>query len=522
MIDWPNITPEQMRGKLWRMENLYYIQDKAGNRVLFKLWPEQRELIGGLHRKNLILKARQRGMTTFIQIFMLDEAIFTDDTSCGVCAHNADDASHFFYSKIKFAYDILYESMPPDMQPRFRASKSNKKELVFPNGSRIVVGVSLRSGTYQILHISEYGKLCAQTPDKAEEVRSGALNTVPPDGIVFIESTAEGRRGHFASLCREGMNRTVDAPLTILDYKFWFFPWWRSPEYAIDERVTISDAMRDYFADLEAEHGIQLAKKQKWWYVRKADEQGEKMKQEYPSTPEEAFEKLLMGAIFANQLQRMRAERRIVDLPLERGEPVNGFWDLGRNDINAIWFHQRVGPWEHFIDYYESRLVDITHYVEKLNELAKDRGYQWGTMYLPHDGAQKHITAIAGSAADILRRYGYKVRVLDRPIHKITTIEAARKRFPSCRFDRERCDLGIKHLEDYQWTWDPVGETYRKTPKHNAASNAADAIQTFGWHYAQGQHGQWSAQSRDMTGAASMGYRRGRPNRSETDARHIL
>ena len=293
--------------------------------------------------------------TTFIQLFMLDEAMFTPDTACGVCAHNADDASHFFYAKIKFAYDLLLESMPEDMQGEFRAAKSNKKELVFPNGSRIVVGVSLRSGTYQILHISEYGKLCAQTPDKAKEVQSGALNTVPPNGVVFIESTAEGRRGHFAQLCRDAMNRTVDAALTVIDYKFWFFPWWRSPEYAIDERVRVPDRLRDYFVDLEAEHGIRLTPQQQWWYARKEAEQQEKMKQEYPSTPAEAFEKLLQGAIFANDLTRARAERRMMALPLERGVPVDCFWDLGRNDINAIWFCQRVGPWDHFIDYYEHR-----------------------------------------------------------------------------------------------------------------------------------------------------------------------
>ena len=157
-----------------------------------------------------------------------------------------------------------------------------------------------------------------------------------------------------------------------------------------------------------------------------------------------------------------------------------------------------------------------------MEQLDKERGYRYGTMYLPHDGAQKHITAIAGSAADILRRYGYKVRVLDRPIHKITTIEAARKRFSSCRFDKARCDEGIKRLEDYQWTWDDKGETYRKTPLHNSASNGADAFQTFGWHHSKGAHGTFDGGAGSMAGPGGLVYRRGRSRTGDIDARHIL
>ena len=47
MIDWSAITPEQMSDKRWRLEHLYMIQDKAGCRVPFRLWSEQRELLDG-------------------------------------------------------------------------------------------------------------------------------------------------------------------------------------------------------------------------------------------------------------------------------------------------------------------------------------------------------------------------------------------------------------------------------------------------------------------------------------------
>ena len=467
--------------------------------MLFKMWPEQRELYDSMWYKNVCLKARQLGCTTFIQLFMLDKCLFQPDTSAGVIAHTAKDAASFFSHKIKFAYDNL----PPEIKEKLRADTSNKHELGFSNGSRISVGTSLRSSTLQYLHISEYGKLCAQWPEKAEEVRSGALNTVAPDGFVFIESTAEGRQGHFFDVCQTAMRSAESGEdLSIMDYRFIFFGWWRNPAYSLKRKVKIPDEMREYFDKIETEDGIRLQPEQKYWYVKKAEEQGENMKPEFPATPREAFEKLLQGAIFGAQVQRMRSDGRIEKLPHERGVPVDAFWDLGYNDINAIWFRQTVGAWDHFIDYYENRLVDLTHYIEALNDLHEGNGYQWGTMYLPHDGTTRHITAVAGSAADILRRNGFKVRVVDRPVRKVPSIEATRKRFPSCRFDKDKCEQGIIHLENYAWLWDDKGETYRQSPIHNTASNGADAFQTYGWwhglHGGDGRFAEQKGQSRQQ------------------------
>ena len=471
---------DKLKNERWRLDNLYWLQTKKGARVKFHMWPEQQELYDNMHYLNVVLKARQRGMTTFIQIFMLDRCLFNPDTSAGVIAHTTLDAATFFNNKIKFAYDHL----PAELRSAVSADKSNLRELAFNNGSRIAVGTSLRSTTLQYLHVSEYGKLWATHPDKGAEVRAGALNTISPGNFVFIESTAEGRHGHFFDLCQESMHlRDSGAPLTKMDYKFHFFPWYRAPEYRLAEHVSVPREMVDYFDELEAAEGVSLDREQRAWYYKKSIEQGGSMKSEFPATPGEAFEKTLIGAIFAQQLRKARDEKRICAVPLERGTPVNTFWDLGYNDINAIWFHQRVGPWDHFIDYYENRLEDITHYMEVMDGLAKERGYQWGTVFLPHDGSSKHIAAVEGTAADILRRGGYKVRVVDRPVRKVPSIESARKRFGSCRFDKERVDRGLRCLENYQWRWDDKGDTYSKQPVHNFASNGADAFQTFSFGY---------------------------------------
>jgi hypothetical protein len=122
---------------------------------------------------------------------MLDDCLFTSNMSAGVIAHNLKDAKAFFGDKIKFAYDNL-----PEPFRKVRAAEQDSAEsLRFNNGSSIRVGTSLRSGTLQRLHVSEYGKLCAKFPDRAEEVKTGAFNTVHLGQTITVESTAEGRAG---------------------------------------------------------------------------------------------------------------------------------------------------------------------------------------------------------------------------------------------------------------------------------------------------------------------------------------
>ena len=79
----------------------------------------------------------------------------------------------------------------------------------------------------------------------------------------------------------------------------------------------------------------------------------------------------------------------------------------------------------------------------------------------------------------------------------------------------------MDRLENYQWIWDEQGETYRKQPKHNFASNGADAFQTFGWGYRS--EGSFARQQEEVVAAAEgLGYtRKFRANR-KLDAAHIL
>jgi hypothetical protein len=73
------------------------------------------------------------------------------------------------------------------------------------------------------LTISEYGKICAQSPGKAKEVRTGSLPAVPTTGICVIESTAEGRGGDFfdkVQIAQKNLHHVKSSHQKTLDYIF--------------------------------------------------------------------------------------------------------------------------------------------------------------------------------------------------------------------------------------------------------------------------------------------------------------
>ena len=66
-------------------------------------------------------------------------------------------------------------------------------------------------------------------------MRTGALNTVQAGQVVFIEFTADGQEGHFFERCEAAQaKQRMGMPLTPLDFKFFFYPWWRCADYQID------------------------------------------------------------------------------------------------------------------------------------------------------------------------------------------------------------------------------------------------------------------------------------------------
>jgi hypothetical protein len=468
------MTPQELAVNLsdqsWRMNNLYNIIDKDGNRQPFRWNWAQREMHENIHYLNIILKARQLGMSTDIQIYLLDVALFYPDTSCGVIAQTLDDATGLFSSKIMFAYNNLPEAVKKLVYP----VKQNTTELYLSNGSSIRVGTSLRGGTYQFLHISEFGKISARFPDRAREIVTGALNTLAPGSFAFIESTAEGQDGRFYDMVQRSRSMADQGKrLTEMDWKFHFFPWFKEPKYSIDpEEVIISPILSKYFDLLELEHDIKLTDGQRAWYAKKHEDQQDDMMREFPSTPDEAFAAAIEGAYYGEIITRIEKNGQITRVPYDEMLGVETAWDLGYKDSTSIWFYQRErGGAIRLIDYYENSGEGLAHYCKVL----RNKPYRYVQHCLPHD---VRVTEIGSGKTrkEQLEQLGLTNLVIAPDLSVMDGIEAVRNTLPKCYFDEVKCADGVKALRNYRKDWNDKLGTWANKPLHDWSSHCSDAF----------------------------------------------
>jgi hypothetical protein len=409
----------------------------------------------------------------------LDICLFNDNVSAGVIADNLNDAKKFFDQKIYYAYKNLPEQLRDALHGGIGLVTDTSLELVFTNDSRISTGVSLRSGTCQYLHISEFGKVCAKFPEKAREIVTGALNTVHVGQYVFIESTAEGRSGYFHDFVQAAQKREQEGrEPSKMEYRLHFFGWHMDPKNRLEiiAALSLPQDLNDYFNDLRAKHGILLDDAQKAWYAAKKIQQGEDMFREHPSIPEEAFQASIHGSWYKTQMIWLRSQSpcRIGQVPYEPRITVDTSWDLGMDDVTSIVFRQRVGLENRIIDYYEFNGEGLQHYVKHL----QSKPYVYGSHYLPHDSKVRSLNDKV-TREEKLHELGLRNLVTVERTRDIEDgIEEVRNFLPSCWFDREKCDRLIAALDDYRKKWNEQSGAYSSTPLHNWASNPADAFRS--------------------------------------------
>lgn len=481
---------------IWRITSgcLYKIQVKGDDKgkpadevesfvLPFKPNRAQKRFIKRLWHRNLILKARQLGFTTLIAVMWLDHALWNADQRCGIIAQDRDAAKIIFRDKVKFAYTNL----PIEIRDRFPLSADNADELLFAhNNSSIRVATSMRSGTIHRLHISEFGKICAKYPDKAQEVMTGSIPAVPTNGILVIESTAEGREGEFFTMTQIAERKHASkVRLTPKDYRFHFYAWWDEPKYRlVASTVAVSREEHDYFDEVEhkvrVDMGldIRIDPDQRAWYVatKNADFSGaeERMWQEYPSFPAEAFQVSSVGNYYAKDMIELRKRGGITRVPV-LNIPVNTFWDIGRKDGTFIWFQQELNGEDRFIGCYEAHLEDLNHYAAHIRSL----GYVFGTHYLPHDAGHQRLSDFNKSTADMLQDLliGERFTVLPQITELMAGIQQVRKHLKGAYFDETNCKLGIQRIEGYRKKFSRADNRYTDTPdKSNGCSEGADAL----------------------------------------------
>lgn len=483
---------ENLKDARWRLRNLYWILDKDGNEVLFTPNDVQEKFFDDIWYRNVVPKARQRGFTTAVAILALDYVIFNENFAAAMLNVDLPTALRIFRQKVKFAYDRL----PPIIREMTKIVTNNKTELVFSNGSSVYVSVSTRGGTLQFLHVSELGQISKKHPDKAVEIQTGSLPSVDQNGIVIIESTVEGAAGIFPDIVRRARTHAqLGRPLAKPMYRVHWASWWDAPEYESDPTyAVISKADHDYFDRKELEIsadpsvaaewnkvGRKLSLRKRAWYVFKRDEEfggnAEKMKSQYPTTIDEAFEVSTDGLWLGRQMAQVRADRRILRLPHDPSKPVHFFWDIGRSDDNAVWCGQEDGPWMNWLRFYESSGEAYGYLINQMR--AENPYWTWGQTWLPHDGVQRQAGAqVLRTHEDIFGDLGIRdVNIVPRTLDLVDGgIEDLRSAMPLYRFDEVGCAEGILHLDGYSKVWNDRMSLWSSIVAKNGHQHGADAL----------------------------------------------
>lgn len=509
-----NIRHPSLAGRLddplWRLCHLYWIENKEGHVQRFSPNAAQLRLHHGLWHRNAVLKARQLGISTYVALLMLDRCLFTPNFHAGIIDKTLPDAEQKL-EKVRFAWEHL-DYLPPRPEPHeqalaylgslikqetgvmkrneWRPASDARTRLAFANGSDIRLGTNLRGGTLQLLHVSELAHVSVHAPWRAREIRTGAINTVPAGGTIILESTHEGGRyGVNYEMTVQAMENAARAELSPLDFRFFFFSWFDNPDYALKGSQGWGEAASAYFEKLEREHGLQLSHAQKLWYARMERTMGAAMRQEYPSTPDEAFSTGNEGSIYGSQIALLREAGRIgAEFPYNASEPLYTAWDLGLSDHTAIWLVQHWGGNVYWLHHYSANQLPLEHYAGKIHEWEQAYG-AIAAHFLPHDAAhrdphgQSYVESLArcGITAarvvprtpDIWRGINSLRGLLSRSwFHRNTLLQRM-----TPRGDRE--PSGLTCLEMYRTAPPGASGALRDAPLHDAASHSADAARMF-------------------------------------------
>ena len=469
---------KNMSDRLWRLNNLYYVTNEQGQRVLFKCRPVQLLFYKALHWLNIILKSRQHGITTFCCIMMLDMCLFNSNTKAGIIAHNDKAMKEIFRDKIKYPYSQLPEALKHELP----AIKCDAGQLVLSNNSSLMVALSFRSGTLQWLHVSEYGKICAKTPERAVEIQTGALEAVHQGSFVTIESTAEGSAGDFFDRCKdaEGM-KSSGKELGPMDYKFHFFAWYQDQKNTTDPQfVHVDEKMHKYLDKVQeyitaAGFEIELDAGRRAWYTQKKKKLKLLMYREHPSTPDEAFKAHIEGAYYGKDMAIARESGRICTVPYDKHAKVHTVWDPGHKHT-AIWFVQFIGQEVRLIDFYiDGEGIGIHEYALML----QNKRYIYGTHYAPWDvaadGPNGRSMQTGRDFVEVARDAGIEFEMVDKCSINggIAEVQGILDR---CWFDIDKCDYGIRCLEMYRAKWDESAGCYEEKPLTNWACHGSDAF----------------------------------------------
>ena len=187
------------------------------------------------------------------------------------------------------------------------------------------------------------------------------------------------------------------------------------------------------------------------------------------------FESAILGAYYGKEMRQLTDQDRITEVEYDPLFPVHTAWDLGYSDDTAIWFFQVVHGEIRCLDYHSSNGQPVAFYAGIIQSREKDRGYTYGTHWLPHDARAKTLS----SNRSVIEQLGDKIplkTIKITPNLKLQDgIQASRLALTRTWFDHKTID-GIECLRQYQREYDEDKKVFRDKPRHDWTSHGADAF----------------------------------------------
>lgn len=293
--------------KKWRLQNLYVIKTEDKKLKKFKFNDTQEELFRDAKAqkyrgiREIDLKERKVGISTFWLLFYLDDTIWHPNTTTCIIAHTREDVQKLF-KIVKIAYKgcpnrIRLADGRVWIKPN--ASYDNKGELAFESiNSTIYVALKNRGGTIDNLHISEAAFI--ENPEERIIATMGAVPNRELGSNITIESTADGVGNWFEeefTLAQNGLSV----------FKGKFFYWFKENKYEMKapKEYEPSEKALEKARKVKERFNIDLSRDKLFWWDETYKQFKRLMDQEFPTFPEDAFLASGTGAFDKEDLDRI-------------------------------------------------------------------------------------------------------------------------------------------------------------------------------------------------------------------------
>jgi phage terminase large subunit len=175
------------------------------------------------------------------------------------------------------------------------------------------------------------------------------------------------------------------------------------------------------------------------------------------------------GAIYADEVRLAQEQGQITNLPYDPLLKVQAVFDLGWNDSMSIILCQKVRSEIRVIEYIEDDHKTLDYY----SAMLKNKNFNWGKMYLPHDGDSKDFKT-GKSAKELMAKLGWSVEIVPN-IGIEQGIKAARMGFRQVYFNKGTTTRLIDCLKRYRRQIN-VATNEPGAPLHDEHSHGADCF----------------------------------------------